>query len=116
MSRERYATTVHGWKVLGGGLKANAGDHQSFETHRLQLAGMADRAEELVARRNALEAEKQAVTKELQGLLDEGRTVASFLRAAMRTHYGTRSEKLVEFGLRPFRRRSRKTGSGEPTP
>jgi hypothetical protein len=115
MSRENYATTVYGWKTLGSGLETNAGDHQNLEGHRLLLDQMTERADTLVARRNALEAEKQAVTRELQTLLDQGRTVATFLRAAMRQHYGTRSEKLVEFGLRPFRRRSRKAAAGPPS-
>lgn len=115
MSRESYSTTVHGWQILGSGLEANAGDHANLEAHRLALKDMTERAAALVVRRNALEAEKQAVTKELQTLLDQGRTMATFLRRAMKLFYGTRSEKLVEFGLRPFRRRSRKTDDGSPS-
>jgi hypothetical protein len=108
MSRESYATTVVGWKILGSGLETNAGDYQNLEGHRLRLESMTERADALVVRRNALEAEKQAVTRELQTLLEEGRKIATFLRVAMKQQYGNRSEKLVEFGLRPFRRRSRK--------
>lgn len=55
------------------------------------------------------------MTAELQGILNEGRRLASLLRHAMRLVYGTRSEKLVEFGLRPFRRRSRTRKDGAPS-
>jgi hypothetical protein len=116
MSRENYTVTVHGWKTLGSGLETHAKDNQNLEDHRLLLADLAEKADTLVARRNALEAEKQAVTRELQTILVQGRRVASLLRAGMKQKYGNRSEKLVEFGLRPFRRRSRKPADGEPAP
>jgi ABC-type phosphate transport system auxiliary subunit len=113
MSRETYAVTVEDWRSLGKGLEANAADNPRFEAHRLQLQEMTARATDLVAQRNALEAQKQTVTSELQALLAEGRKVASLLRGAMKATYGNRSEKLVEFGMRPFRRRS--ASSDEPS-
>jgi hypothetical protein len=116
MSRESYGATVQGWKTLGGGLEVNAGDNRNLEEHRLVLADLAEKADALLAQRNALEAEKQAVTRELQTILEEGRRVASLLRAGMKLRYGNRSEKLVEFGVRPFHRRSRKPADGEPSP
>lgn len=114
MSREKYATTVGGWKSLGAGLEHNAADYPELENHRLLLKELATSAGNLVARRNALEAEKQAVTSELQAILDQGRRVASLLRAGMRLKYGTGSEKLVEFGLQPRRRRSRSKPGNRP--
>lgn len=116
MSRESYGVTVQGWKTLGGGLEQNAGDNRNLEEHRLVLADLAEKADALLAQRNALEAEKQAVTRELQTILEEGRRVASLLRAGMKLRYGNRSEKLVEFGLHPLRRRSRKPKDSEPAP
>jgi hypothetical protein len=116
MSRESYGATVQGWKTLGGGLETNVGDNPNLEDHRLMLADLAEKADALLAQRNALEAEKQAVTRELQTILVQGRRVASLLRAGMKLRYGNRSEKLIEFGLRPLRRRSRKPKDGEPAP
>jgi len=115
MSRERYAVTVGGWNNLGDGLEQNAADHPELERHRLLLKELAASAGDLVSRRNALEAEKQAVTGELQAILDKGRRVASLLRAGMRLKYGTGSEKLVEFGLQPRRRRTRSKPDGAPS-
>ena len=116
MSWENYTVTVHGWKTLGSGLETNAGDNRNLEDHRLLLADLAEKADALLAQRNALEAEKQAVTRELQTILVQGRRVASLLHAGMKLRYGNRSEKIVEFGLRPLRRRSRKPADGEPAP
>ena len=116
MPRETHAVTVHGWRRLGNGLEANVGDYPNLEGHCVRLKEMTERAHALVVKRNALDAEKQAVTSELQTLLEEGRKLATFLRLGMRQSYGNDSEKLVEFGIRPRRRRSRSSATGEPTP
>jgi len=113
MPRERYSTTVLGLRTLRDGLEHNAADFVQFGKHLWKLREMTERAEALVAERNALEAQQQKATRELQTLLDEVRRVASFLRAAARVTYGNRSEKLVELGMRPSRRRSRARGTQE---
>ena len=61
------------------------------------------------------EAEKQTVTKELQAILEEGRTVATFLRAGLKQSLGERNEKLTQFGIRPFRGRSRRKAAADPS-
>jgi hypothetical protein len=38
----------------------------------------------------------------------EGGRVATVLRQSLKAHYGVRSEKLAEFGVKPFRGRTRK--------
>jgi hypothetical protein len=44
----------------------------------------------------------------------EGQRLANAMRSMIKAHYGIRTEKLAEFGLQPFRGRSRKTK--KPTP
>ena len=46
-------------------------------------------------------------------VLRTGNLVADLLRTAIREHYGISSEKLIEFGIEPFRGKKRKT---EPAP
>ena len=58
--------------------------------------------------RNALRAAMQTATRELQSLLDTGRVTATYLRKAVRYRYGRDSERLVQFGIRPARKRSRR--------
>ena len=115
MSRENYTLTVSGFRRLSDSLDANADDIRFLEEQRLLLREMTEKAQTLVGRRNALEAEKQEVTRELQGLLEEGRKLASYLRAGVKQRYGTRSEKLVEFGVRPFRGRAPRSSDDEPS-
>ena len=58
----------------------------------------------------ALRASKQELVQQIKAALREGDAVADFLKTGARAHYGSDSEKLVEFGIQPFRgRRSKKT-------
>jgi hypothetical protein len=70
---------------------------------QLVLTGMKD----LSARQASLTADKQGVTKRLGELNSEGQRLLTFVDAGIRAHYGTRSEKLVEFGQQPFRSQPR---------
>ena len=46
----------------------------------------------------------------------EGERLANLLRGAVKQHYGIRSEKLADFGLKPFRGRNRKKTGPELKP
>jgi uncharacterized protein HemY len=58
---------------------------------------------EALTRQDALTAEKQEASQILKSLLTETSRHATVLRLAVKAHYGIRSEKLAEFGLKPFR-------------
>ena len=118
MAREPlYGVTVNGWERLLISLETNRQDLPHLETHRLLLAGMVAQLREISAQQAAMAASKQDATQRLQALLNEGRKLATFLRSGIRQQYGNRSEKLVEFDLKPFRARTRPvTVSPKPTP
>ena len=44
----------------------------------------------------------------------EGNRLGNALRVMLKEHYGVRAQKLAEFGLQPFRGRSRKATPGSP--
>ncbi|HSG41060.1 MAG TPA: hypothetical protein VLE27_15590, partial [Thermoanaerobaculia bacterium] len=99
---------------LATSLEANTADLQHLEAHRARLAELLNRAQALSSQQAALTASKQEVSKELLGVIAEGRKLATFLRVGVRQHYGTRAEKLVEFGLQPFRGRRRPAAAEPP--
>ena len=70
MPRETFGVTVTGWKNLGESLKANVADYPNLEDHCLKLVATAEKAYDLLVKRNALDAEKRQTTKELRGLLE----------------------------------------------
>lgn len=102
-----------GWIGLAAGLEANEADLPHLDTQRQKLTEVMAKAQELLARQAAQAAAKQETTKQLQELIDQGLKLATFLRAGVKQHYGTRSEKLVEFHLQPFRGRRPAPPTGE---
>jgi hypothetical protein len=75
----------------------------ALDTYRAQLKTMLDTVREASAHQAAMVASKQEETKRLQGVLIDGRKLATFLRNGIRQRYGNRAEKLVEFDLAPLR-------------
>lgn len=119
MANESYGETFTGWQDLTASMAANASDLPHLDAHRGQLAELLKKAQELTAQQAALTASKQEISKQLLGVVKEGRKLAAFLRAGVKQRYGSDAEKLIEFRLRPFRGRKRPgsdAGSPEPGP
>jgi hypothetical protein len=70
-----------------------------------QLRGIVTEAQGLLSEQKIHSAAKQDLSRRVETLLEQGTKLATFLRAGVKQHYGTRSEKLVEFDLLPFRGR-----------
>jgi hypothetical protein len=115
MARElKYGVTLNGWERLLASMEANAQDFPQFEAYRAQLKTMLESAREASTQQAALQATKQEATKRLQGMLMEGRKLATFLRTGVRQRYGNRAEKLVEFDLAPLRPKPRTPDAPKP--
>jgi hypothetical protein len=114
MANETLGQTLSGWQELTTSLATNSAELPHLEAHRARLADLLKQAQELGMQQAALTASKQETSKKLQGLISEGRKVATFLRVGVKQHYGNRAEKLIEFRLRPFRSRSRTVESKPP--
>jgi hypothetical protein len=98
-------------------VNANAADLAHLEGARLHLAKIVTDIEVITQQQAALTASKQEASKQVQTLLVQGKRVASGMTKFLQDHYGTRSEKLAEFGLQPFRGRKPRTPKNpEPPP
>ena len=85
----------------------------------VNLPGLRERSQKarnLFAKQAALTAAKQEVTKELQQVIQEGNARARVIREALRAYLGKDSEKLIEFGVLPFRGITRKSAEKSPAP
>ena len=104
-------------KHFSASLEANSADLAHVEGSLTAFAGVVTRAEDLVKQQAALAAAKQQVSQELRALLGEGDRLAALLRLAVKQRYGSRSEKLSEFRMQPFRglKRNGKPEPEEPT-
>ena len=101
-----YMHRVAGWEVTNTGLTANRDQVQHLEGHRAELQDKTILFKELSAQHAALTTSKQEVGKDMRALFREIETLVAFLRVGVRQHYGKDSEKLIEFGLQPFRGRT----------
>lgn len=103
-----YTDVVGDWEQL----LAAVDEHESVlpdianERAALQQALLDARSEK--ARQASHTAARQRATQELEILLDRGREVAMRLRGAAKLKIGPRSELLVQFGVAPLRRRTRR--------
>lgn len=106
---------------LAATIAVNIPELPHLEKSGLQYISMVGDLQETAKQQSALVASKQEASKKFKSSLIECERLASVLRAAIRQHYGIRSEKLAEYNLKPFRgrktsekRRSKK--QPEPVP
>lgn len=110
------------WQQLLSAMEANVSDLQLLEPMRLELADTLTQVQEISTEEKAKRSERQQSTQRRKEALARGKDLASRLRAGIRAVYGAKSEKLVEFGAIPFRRRVRSqsapppAGTPEPAP
>jgi len=97
-------------------MSANVNELTSYEGGRLKFDGLVAHAQALTREQAAQTAAKQETSKKLQDVLNEAKLLATVLRFAVKEHFGRDSEKLVEFGLQPFRGRTRKPKPETPAP
>ena len=110
----RYMNRTNGWEQAISAVAANAADLAHLEGVGAQLQDLLGQARSLSSQQAAATVAKQEATKALQQVLQKGEALVDVLRTAARAHYGNRSEKLVEFGMQPFRGRNRPAETEPP--
>jgi cell shape-determining protein MreC len=100
-----YADFIANWFHLVTAVNANAEDLESLVEINVDLEAAAANARRLSNRRSALRAELTQNTKDLHVAMRTGRDMATRLRSGVRSQFGNRNEKLLEFNMRPFRGR-----------
>lgn len=108
MSQSTRSGKLGEWQRLLAALQVNQAELPHLETQRTQLITLVDQAEDLFQSQAALSASKQEASEQLADLVSECQRLATVLRFSLKQFYGPRAQKLVEFGIQPFRSRSRK--------
>lgn len=93
------------WQRLLLALQVNQAELSHLEVYRTQMETMVGQTEDLFQSQASLVASKQRASQELAGLVSDCQRLATVLRFALKQFYGPGSEKLVEFGIQPFRGR-----------
>jgi hypothetical protein len=107
MAGQKNAVVEKTLELRSQALAANSNELSHLEVPVGKLNLLLGQAKDLTAQQASLTASKQEVSKRLTAVLREAQFLRTFLDAGIREHYGNRSEKLVEFGLRPFRSQPR---------
>ena len=97
-------------------LAGKAAETPQFDGTRAIFDGKVKRVHDLAQQHAEFLASKQDMTRQFQEALADAQRTATALRAALKAHYGPDSEKLVEFGILPFRGRARKQKGPEAPP
>lgn len=109
-----FARKVTKWEVTINAVIANAADLPGLQADSLELQTLLQEAMVLGNQQIALEARLQQISRDLDEKLRQGEALVARVRAGVRAKYGYQSEKLTEFQLQPFRRRTRGSGSTPP--
>src|SRR5437764_272084 len=75
---------------------------------------MMTQARQIAAAQAAQTAAKQQASQAMKTVIAEGDRLASVLLASIKEHFGPRSEKVAEFGAKPFRGRKKKVAPETP--
>ena len=104
MSEQSLAGILSTWDQLLAAVEANQEDLPHVEPWRVQLEASLTDLRALHARRATLHAEMCQSTQDLQDFLALGKDLAARVRYGVRAQYGFRSDKLIEFGMKPSRK------------
>jgi hypothetical protein len=100
------------WEQLLAGAESNQEDLSALEQYRAQLASEIADVRNVLARRFALQAESFQATRDLRSFLERGSDLAERLQSGVLLHYGRRSPKLAEFGMKVPRPRLKRVKAG----
>lgn len=110
--KKAFAQVTADWDQLLAAVEANRADLPEVEAFRVQLEANLEDLRAAQARRASLEAERLQATRAVKVSLVHGRALASRIRFWVRGQYGDQSDKLVEFGMKPYR--GRRPARGKP--
>lgn len=99
----RYMNFINGWEQV---VAASEG-LTHLAASRAKLQDLIEQARIQSGQQSTFTAMKQQYTKDLKQTLRSGQLLVDVLRTGAREHYGTDNEKLVEFGMQPFRGKAR---------
>ena len=115
MPKTRFATVMNTGEQLLVSIEANKVDLGHLEEQRSLLAKAVEEAKAASIRQDSFKAQVQQATRDMEKSVADAQELITRLRNGVRTKYGLRSEKLVEFALQP-RRKSKTAVKEKPAP
>jgi hypothetical protein len=88
-------------------IEANGADLALLGEVPPQLATALEGLKTALARQDNALAQYRVATRVVQGIVDQGKDLSNRLRNGLKMKYGIKDDKLVQFGLQPFRPEAR---------
>ncbi|HSG39070.1 MAG TPA: hypothetical protein VLE27_05490 [Thermoanaerobaculia bacterium] len=107
MPKRSYAHYVADWERVLAAVDANEVDLAVLEEVRSQLAATLEGLRTGLVRQDEVLAQYRVSTRVVQGLVTRGQDLSNRLRNGLKMKYGTKDDKLLQFGLQPFRPEAR---------
>jgi hypothetical protein len=111
-----YADKAEDAEKLLKAVQLNAALLGDVEKEKTAVEAALTEAREVSGRQKNAVGERQKSSQELEAILLILAEAVRLLRALIRVRIGSRTEKLVEFGIPPLRLRRRRRSSSTPTP
>jgi hypothetical protein len=103
MAGKTYPVIVKNLELRKKAVTVNLAELLHLEEPLGRIDGVLSDVKDFTAQQASLSATKQEISKKLAERIREGERLMAFVDTCVRQRYGNRSEKLVEFGLQPFR-------------
>lgn len=104
MPRNSRAEFIVRGKNLSAAYTANAAELPGLDGLHRELSTVLTELTDLGIQQEAQTAAVQQTTLEINERLARGKLLVTRLRNGVKSHYGTRTEKVIAFGIRPFRK------------
>ncbi len=115
MPKTSLADFVTDWEKLLKNVTDTAAELPNIDVYKTPLDQMLAEAKDGLALAAARVGVKQQETQDRQTLMKEGKEAASKLRLAIKAHFGPKSERLLQYGIKPIRKRKKvATATEEP--
>ena len=111
-----FADVMLEWKKILAACADNASALIAAEPQRLVVEKMLKDVEELKALQDSHQAAKQAIRQQLGQLVHDGREAARRLKGAVKANLGTGNELLIQFNIKPIRKRGPRKAKRLPVP
>lgn len=109
-----YADTVGDWESLLASSQNNVDRLPDISRHTTALEQLLVQTRAMKAVQDSHTAARQEATQQLRKLIAQGRELAIRLRSVVKGEIGPMSERLVEFKMKPIRKRPRRKAATTP--
>jgi hypothetical protein len=115
MPRTRISVTISDWETLKHSVtEETTGEDPALKVFYDKLQVLLAEFQQLAQQQAFHAARKQEATRRMNEILEDGRQTASALKAGLKNHFGNRSEELIKFGIKPFRRKKKAKTTDSP--